>query len=39
MSAVAIYERLKAEWLSANPIHTPEQYRLAMIAIAKKVGM
>lgn len=33
------YERLKAEWIAANPNATPAEYTQAMREIARKCGV
>lgn len=39
MSVYQAYEMLKAEWIKNNPNANHKKYELAMIAIARKVGL
>jgi hypothetical protein len=36
---IALYERLKAEWIAQNPWATPAQCEAAMLVIARQVGV
>lgn len=39
MPDFALYEKLKKEWIDAHPNSTPEQYHVAIAAIAQKCGI
>lgn len=38
-TAYAAYERMKADWILANPDATPQEYQAAMRRIARECGI
>jgi len=38
-TAYAAYERMKADWVRANPEATPQEYQAAMRRIARECGI